>query len=137
MQHLLHGLSGKVRFLHGLQVAGENCCSYSLIPEVGVAHCHWRYLNKNHLQPHSPKGHHRGGHCDLTPSVGALVPPGTHPPCCYHCQTFQAVPTRLVSVTSQDPAARSSRYSTSCGLSETGCFIHGLQVVGENHCSYH
>ena len=36
----------------------------SLIPEVGVAHCHWRYLSKNHLQPHSPKGYHRGGHCD-------------------------------------------------------------------------
>ena len=33
----------------------------SLIPEVGIAHCHWRYLNKNHLQPQSPKGHHRGG----------------------------------------------------------------------------
>ena len=30
----------------------------SLIPEVGMAHCHWRYLKKNHLQPHSPKGHH-------------------------------------------------------------------------------
>ena len=28
----------------------------SLTPEVGVAHCHWSYLNKNHLQPHSPKG---------------------------------------------------------------------------------
>ena len=28
----------------------------SLIPEVGMAHCHWRYLNKNHLQPHSLKG---------------------------------------------------------------------------------
>ena len=23
----------------------------SLIPEVGAAHCHWGYLNKNHLQP--------------------------------------------------------------------------------------
>ena len=45
----------------------------SLIAEVGVAHCHWSYLNKNHLQPHSPEGHHRGGHCDRTPPVGALA----------------------------------------------------------------
>ena len=36
----------------------------SLIPEVGMAHCHCRYLNKNHLQPHSPKGQYRGGHCN-------------------------------------------------------------------------
>lgn len=49
----------------------------SLLPEVGVAHCHWRYLNKNHLQPHSLKGHHRGGYCDQTPLVGALAPLGT------------------------------------------------------------
>ena len=26
----------------------------SLIPEVGVACCHWGYLNKNHLQPQPP-----------------------------------------------------------------------------------
>ena len=24
-----------------------------------------------------------------------------------------------------------------CGLSETGFFMHGLQVAGANHCSYH
>ena len=85
----------------------------SLIPEVGMAYCHWRYLNKNHLQPHSPKGHHRGGHCDPTPPVGALTPLGTHPPCCCHCQKFRAVPTCLISVTSQDPATRSTLYNTS------------------------
>ena len=85
----------------------------SLIPEMGVAHCHWSYLNKNHLQSHSPKGHQRGGHCDQTPPVGALAPPGTHPPCCCHCQTFWAVPTHLISVTSQDPATRSTLYNTS------------------------
>ena len=85
----------------------------SLIPEVGMAHCHWRHLNKNHLQPHSPKGHHRGGHYDQTPPVGALAPPGTHPPCCCHCQMFWAVPTCLISVISQDPSTRSTLYSTS------------------------
>ena len=51
-----------------------------LIPEVGVAHCHWKYRNQNHLQPPSPKGHHGGGHCDQTPPVGALAPAGTHLP---------------------------------------------------------
>ena len=84
----------------------------SLFPEVGVARCHWRYLNKNHLQPNSPKGHHRGELCDRTPPVSALVPLGTHPPCCRHYQTFWAVPTHLISVTSQDPATRSTLYST-------------------------
>ena len=64
MQHLLNGLSGTGCLLRGLQAAGANLLQLSLIPEVGVAHCHWRYLNKNHLQHHSPKGHHRGGHCD-------------------------------------------------------------------------
>ena len=68
----------------------------SLILEVGVAHCLWRYLNKNKLQPHSPKGHHRGGHCGQTPRVGALAPPGIHPPCCCQCQTVWAVPTCLI-----------------------------------------
>lgn len=84
----------------------------SLIPEVGMAHCHWRYLNKNHLQPHSPQGHHRGGHCDRIPPGGALAPPGTYLPCCCHCKMFWAVPTRLVSVTFQDPATRSTLYNT-------------------------
>jgi len=27
----------------------------SLTPEVGVAHCHWGYLNKNHLQSQPPQ----------------------------------------------------------------------------------
>ena len=68
----------------------------SLIPEVGMAHCHWRYLNKNHLQPYSPKVNHRGGHCDGIPAVGALAISGTHQPCCCHCQTFWAIPTWLI-----------------------------------------
>ena len=51
----------------------------SLIPEVGIAHYHWRYLNKYHLQPHSPKGHHKRGHCDRTLLTSALAPPGNTP----------------------------------------------------------
>ena len=78
----------------------------SLIREVGMAHCHWRYFNKNHLQLHSPLGHHRGGPCDRTPTLGALASLETHPPCC-HCQTFWIVSTFLISVTSQDPATGS------------------------------
>lgn len=85
----------------------------SLIPEVGMVHCHWRYLRKKSLAAHSHKGHRRGGHCDQTSHVGALPALGTHPPCCCHCQTFRAVPTRLISVTSQDLAIRSTLYNTS------------------------
>ena len=55
MQYLLCGLSGTGCFLHGLQVVGANCCKLALIPEVGVAHGHWGYLNKNHLQPQPPQ----------------------------------------------------------------------------------
>ena len=84
-----------------------------LIPNVGLTHCHWRYLKKNHLQPHSPQGHHRGGHCELMPTVGALVPLRTHPPCCCHYKTFWEIPTCLISVTSQDPETRGSLYNTS------------------------
>ena len=47
------------------------------------------------------------------PPVGALTPLGTHPPCCCRCQMLWAVPTCLISVTSQDPATRSSLHSTS------------------------
>ena len=64
----------------------------SLTPEVGVAHCLWRDLNKNHLQPHSPKGHHRGGHHDQTPPVSSLPHLGTHLSCCCHCQTSGQYP---------------------------------------------
>ena len=79
--------------------AGGKCklLQLSLIPEVVVTHHHWGYLNKNHLQPHPPKGHCRGGHCDQTPHIGALAPLGTHPPCCCHCQMLQAIPTHLIS----------------------------------------
>ena len=55
VQHILCGLSGTGCFLHGLKVAGANC-QLSLIPEVGMAHCHWRYMNKNHFQLHKLKG---------------------------------------------------------------------------------
>ena len=85
----------------------------SLFPEVGMAHCNWRYMNKNHLQPHLPKGHHRGGHCDQIPPVGTLAPPGTYLPCCCHSQTFWAVPIHLIYVTSQNHATSSTMYSTS------------------------
>lgn len=106
-QHLLRGLSGTGCLLHGLQVTGANCCgclspqSWAWPTAIG------NYLNKNHLQSHSPKGHHRSGHCDRTP------PLGTHQPCCCHCQTFRAVPTCLISVTSQDTATRSTLYNNS------------------------
>ena len=39
---------------------------------------------------------------------------GTHQPCSCHCQTLWAVPRHLITVPSQDPAARSSWLSTSC-----------------------
>ena len=51
-----------------------------LAPEVGVAHNHYESMNRHHLQPHSSQRHHRGGHCDRIPPVGALAPLGTHPP---------------------------------------------------------
>ena len=41
-----------------------------------------------------------------------------------------AVPTHLISVTSQDPATRSSHLH---GLNGVESFFHGLQVVGANH----
>ena len=93
-------------------------------------------MNRHYLQPHSPQGHHRGGHCDRTPPVSALTPLGTHPPCCCHCQIFLAVPTCLISVPSQDPETRNSLCSTSM-WAEMGCFKHGLQVARANHRSYH
>ena len=68
--------------------SGGNPPQLFWIPEVGMAHRHWGYLNKNHLQPHSPQGHHGGGHCDRTPPVGTLTLLGTHPPCYCHWQTF-------------------------------------------------
>ena len=104
----------------------------TLIPEVGVARHHQGSVNRHHLQPHSTQRHHRGGHCDQTPPVGALTPLGTHPPCCCHCQIFLAVPTCLISVPSQDPETRNSLCSTSM-WAEMGCFINCLKVAGANH----
>ena len=50
MHHLLCRLSGTRCFLHGLQVAGANH-QLSLTGEVGMAHCHWGYLNKSLAAP--------------------------------------------------------------------------------------
>ena len=69
----------------------------SLTPEVGMAHGHRGYLNKNHLQPQPPQ---------RAPQTGL---------CCCHCQTLWAVPRCLITVPSQEPATRSSLCSTSCG----------------------
>ena len=33
---------------------GRKLLQLSLAPEVGMGHCHWRYLNQNHLQPQPP-----------------------------------------------------------------------------------
>ena len=68
----------------------------SLTPEVGVAHCNGRYMNKNHLQPQPRQRAHREGHCDGTPAFVALDPLGTHPPCCCHCQMLWAVPRCMI-----------------------------------------
>ena len=42
--------------LEWLVGSGGKLPELSLIPEVGMAHIPWGYLNKNHLQPHSPQG---------------------------------------------------------------------------------
>ena len=75
-----------------------------------MAHSPWEYLNKNHLQTHL-KGTTEEG--IVTEHHLLVLSRPWKLPLLLPCQTFQAVPTCLISVTSQDPATRSSLYSAS------------------------
>ena len=55
MQHLLQELSG-TRWSEG---GVRKQLQLSMTPDVGMAHRHWGYLKKNHLQPKHLKGDHR------------------------------------------------------------------------------
>ena len=114
------GVSGSRRLLATPQRTGPSCGrskppQLSLIPEVGMAHHHWGYLNKNHLQPQPFRGHHREGHYGRTPPDVALAPPGAHLACkcSCNCQMFWAVLRCLINVPSKEPTTRSSLCSTS------------------------
>ena len=87
------------------------------IPVVGMAHHHWGYLNKNHLQPQTPQRATQKRTCDKTQPVVALTPLRAHPPCCCHCQTLWVVPRPrcLITVPFQESASRSSLCITSYG----------------------
>ena len=54
------------------------------------------------------RGQQKRGHCNQVLPAVVCSALGTHPPCCCHCQMLWAVPTCLITVTSQDPATRNS-----------------------------
>ena len=126
VQHILWGLSRMRCFFHGLHV-------------VGVNHCSYFWLHRWEL-PVTTKGPRTGTTCSPSHLKGTtkegtvtkchllvLFHPQEHLPWCCHYQMFQALATRLISVTSQDPATRPTVYSNSyVVLSQTGCFKHDL-----------
>ena len=112
MQHLLWGLSRTRSFLHGLQEAGANHCSY-----LWLQRWEWLATAKGPRTDTTCRPIHLKGTTEegivTEHQLLVLLHLVTHWPHCYHYQTLQAVPTHLISVTSQDPATRSTLYNNS------------------------
>ena len=93
-------------------------------------------VNRLHLQPQSPPRSTKKRALQLSTTHCCSHSPGTHPPCCCHCQTPKVVPRSLITVPSQDPATRSSLCIPPVWAKQDRVLLAWSADVRANHCSY-
>ena len=108
----------------------------SLIPEVGMAHHHWGYLNKNHLQPQPPQRAPQRRTFQWNTTCCCSHSPGSTPR--RPVAPLLPLPNALGRAQMLDhcPFPGTCLCSTSCGAKQDEVLLTCLQEAGANHHSH-